>query len=61
MMRPANPVTLPLADYSPRNFLLAVTDGVVVAVQADGALVIFLPAATCSKSLARWSRWTPRG
>lgn len=25
---PANPVTLPLADYSPVNFLLAVTDGV---------------------------------
>src|ERR1700754_1158680 len=28
MSRPANPVTLPLADYSPRHFLLAVTDGV---------------------------------
>ena len=28
MMRPANPVTLPLTDYSPRHFLLAVTDGV---------------------------------
>ena len=25
---PANPVTLPLADYSPRHFLLAVVDGV---------------------------------
>ena len=28
MSRPANPVTLPLADYSPRHFLLAVTEGV---------------------------------
>src|SRR6266536_1511536 len=28
MMRPANPVTLPLVDYSPKHFLLAVTDGV---------------------------------
>ena len=29
MSRPANPVTLPLADYSPKHFLLAVVDGVV--------------------------------
>src|SRR6201982_3668389 len=28
MSRPANPVTLPLADYSPEHFLLAVTEGV---------------------------------
>ena len=28
MSRPANPVTVPLADYSPQHFLLAVTDGV---------------------------------
>jgi enoyl-CoA hydratase/carnithine racemase len=28
MTRPANPVTLPLADYSPKHFLLAVVDGV---------------------------------
>jgi len=28
MSRPANPVTVPLADYSPNHFLLAVTDGV---------------------------------
>src|SRR5919205_4568670 len=28
MSRPANPVTVPLADYSPQNFLLAVADGV---------------------------------
>ncbi len=28
MTRPANSVTLPLAEYSPRHFLLAVTDGV---------------------------------
>src|SRR2546422_5079348 len=28
MSRPANPVTLPLAQYSPKHFLLAVTDGV---------------------------------
>jgi enoyl-CoA hydratase/carnithine racemase len=28
MSRPANPVTVPLADYSPRHFLLVVTDGV---------------------------------
>src|ERR1051325_7251439 len=28
MSKPANPVTLPLADYSPRHFLLAVVDGV---------------------------------
>src|SRR5271155_4009972 len=28
MSRPANPVTLPLADYSPEHFLLAVMDGV---------------------------------
>jgi enoyl-CoA hydratase/carnithine racemase len=28
MTRPANPVTLPLADYSPQHFLLAVIDGV---------------------------------
>jgi enoyl-CoA hydratase/carnithine racemase len=28
MSRPANPVTLPLADYSPQHFLLAVVDGV---------------------------------
>src|SRR3984885_97336 len=28
MSSPANPVTLPLADYSPRHFLLAVTEGV---------------------------------
>src|ERR1700727_1094872 len=28
MSRPANPVTLPLADYSPQHFLLAVTEGV---------------------------------
>jgi enoyl-CoA hydratase/carnithine racemase len=28
MSRPANPVTVPLADFSPEHFLLAVTDGV---------------------------------
>jgi enoyl-CoA hydratase/carnithine racemase len=28
MSRPANPVTVPLADYSPKHFLLAVTDAV---------------------------------
>jgi len=28
MSRPANPVTLPLAEYAPKHFLLAVTDGV---------------------------------
>ena len=28
MSRPANPVTVPLADYSPHHFLLVVTDGV---------------------------------
>src|ERR1700759_240859 len=28
MSRPANPVTVPLADYSPKNFLLAAVDGV---------------------------------
>src|ERR1700730_10064584 len=28
MSRPANPVTLPLADYSPNHFLLTVMDGV---------------------------------
>ena len=28
MSRPANPVTVPLADYSPYHFLLVVTDGV---------------------------------
>lgn len=28
MSRPANPVTVPLADYSPQHFLLAVADGV---------------------------------
>jgi enoyl-CoA hydratase/carnithine racemase len=28
MSRPANPVTLPLADYSPQHFLLAIIDGV---------------------------------
>src|SRR3954447_642889 len=28
MRQPANPVTLPLADYSPGHFLLAVVDGV---------------------------------
>src|SRR5260370_38375988 len=28
MSRPANPVTIPLADYSPKHFLLVVTDGV---------------------------------
>src|SRR6201995_3940376 len=28
MSRPANPVTLPLADYSPKHFLLKVGDGV---------------------------------
>src|SRR5262245_66635647 len=28
MSRPPNPVTVPLADYSPEHFLLAVTDGV---------------------------------
>jgi enoyl-CoA hydratase/carnithine racemase len=28
MSRPANPVTVPIADYSPRHFLLAVVDGV---------------------------------
>ena len=28
MSKPANPVTLPLADYSPKHFLLAVIDGV---------------------------------
>ena len=28
MSRPANPVTLPLADYAPDHFLLAVADGI---------------------------------
>src|SRR5918996_254924 len=28
MSKPANPVTLPLADYSPKHFLLAVVDHV---------------------------------
>src|SRR3569833_1565743 len=28
MSRPANPVAVPLADYSPKHFLLAVVDGV---------------------------------
>src|SRR5260370_20817657 len=28
MSRPANPVTVPLAQFSPRHFLLAVNDGV---------------------------------
>src|SRR3954452_22537970 len=28
MSKPANPVTLPLADFSPKHFLLAVVDGV---------------------------------
>src|SRR5438128_12363703 len=28
MSRPANPVTVPLADYTPKHFLLAVVDGV---------------------------------
>ena len=28
MSRPANPVTVPLADYTPTHFLLAVVDGV---------------------------------
>ena len=28
MSRPANPVTVPLADYTPQHFLLAVVDGV---------------------------------
>src|SRR3954469_5140305 len=28
MSRPVNPVTVPLADYSPQHFLLAVADGV---------------------------------
>ena len=28
MSRPANPVTVPLTDYSPKHFLLAVVDGV---------------------------------
>ena len=28
MSRPANPVTIPLADYLPKHFLLAVVDGV---------------------------------
>ena len=28
MSRPANPVTVPLADYSPQHFLLVVVDGV---------------------------------
>ena len=28
MSKPANPVTLPLADYSPKHFLLAVVDGI---------------------------------
>ncbi len=28
MSKPANPVTLPLADYSPKHFLLAVVDRV---------------------------------
>ena len=27
MSKPANPVTLPLADYSPKHFLLAVVGG----------------------------------
>ena len=28
MSTPANPVTLPLSQYSPRHFLLGVADGV---------------------------------
>ncbi|MBV9533688.1 MAG: enoyl-CoA hydratase/isomerase family protein, partial [Bradyrhizobium sp.] len=28
MSRPANPVTVPLADYLPRHFLLSVVEGV---------------------------------
>ena len=28
MNTPANPVTLPLAQYAPKHFLLGVTDGV---------------------------------
>ena len=28
MNRPSNPVTVPLAQYSPQHFLLGVTDGV---------------------------------
>jgi enoyl-CoA hydratase/carnithine racemase len=28
MSRPANPVTVPLAEYSPRHFLLSIADGV---------------------------------
>lgn len=28
MSRPANPVTVPVTDYSPKHFLLAVADGV---------------------------------
>src|ERR1700760_3941232 len=28
MSRPANPVTIPLADYSPQHFLMTVVDGV---------------------------------
>jgi hypothetical protein len=28
MSTPANPVTLPLSQYSPKHFLLAVVDGV---------------------------------
>ena len=28
MSKPANPVTLPLVDYSPKHFLLAVVDRV---------------------------------
>src|ERR1044072_7092828 len=28
MSKPANPVTLPLADYSPQHFLLVVVEGV---------------------------------
>ena len=31
MSKPANPVTLPLGDYSPTHFLLAVVDGVATA------------------------------
>src|SRR5438046_8659812 len=31
MSQPANPVTLPLSDYSPKHFLLAVVDGVATA------------------------------
>ena len=88
MSRPANPVTVPLADYSPKHFLLAVVDGVATVTlnrperknpltfdsyreltdffracafddesrssSSPAPAAIFRPAATCSRSSARW-------